>query len=210
MNSIILLLYVLRSYVKYVFSINVSEIWQLTHWGWVTHICVYNLTIIGSDNGLSPSRRQAIIWNNGGKLLIGPLGTNLSEILIEILTFSFKKMRLKVSSGTWRPFCLGLNELNRGIPTAIVTMYLVLYPWLVGLQCAVFLRWRHNNRHHLSAEEGITIVRPALSRQNNIGGISLVRVSHLVCELLAVEMAGEIWVLFQCKDLFPGMEIPIV
>ena len=33
----------------------------LTHWGWVTHICVSNLTIIGSDNGLSPGRCQAII-----------------------------------------------------------------------------------------------------------------------------------------------------
>ena len=33
----------------------------LTHWGQVTHTCVGNLTIIGSDNGLSPGRRQAII-----------------------------------------------------------------------------------------------------------------------------------------------------
>ena len=32
----------------------------------MTHICVGNLTIIGSDNGLSPSRRQAIIWTNAG------------------------------------------------------------------------------------------------------------------------------------------------
>ena len=36
----------------------------------VTHICVGNLTIIGSDNGLSPDRRQAIIWINAGILLI--------------------------------------------------------------------------------------------------------------------------------------------
>ena len=50
----------------------------------VTHICVNKLTIIGSDNGLSPGRRQAIIWTNVGILLIGPLGTNFSEILIEI------------------------------------------------------------------------------------------------------------------------------
>ena len=85
---------------------------RLTHWGRVTHICVSKLTIIGSDNGLSPDRRQAIIWTNAGLLLIGPLGTNFSEILIEILTFSFKKMRLKVSSAKWRPFCLGLNVLN--------------------------------------------------------------------------------------------------
>ena len=41
-----------------------------------------------------------------------PLGTNFSEILIEIYTFSFKKMQLKILSGKWRPFCLGLNELK--------------------------------------------------------------------------------------------------
>ena len=84
----------------------------LTHCGPVTHICVGKLTIIGSDNGLSPERRQAIIWTNARILLIGPLGTNFSEILIEILTFSFTKMSLKVSSAKWRPFCLGLNVLT--------------------------------------------------------------------------------------------------
>ena len=84
----------------------------LTHWGRATHICVSKLTIIASDNGLSPGQHQAIIWNNAGILSIRLLGTNFSEILIEILTFSFKKMRLKVSSAKWRPFCLGLNVLN--------------------------------------------------------------------------------------------------
>ena len=59
----------------------------------------------------SPSRRQAIFWTNAGILLIGPLGTNLSEILIEFYTFSFKKMRLKLSSAKRRPFCLGFNVL---------------------------------------------------------------------------------------------------
>ena len=83
----------------------------LTHWGRVTHICVGELTIIGSDNGLSPGRRQAIIWTNAGILLIEPLGTNFSEILIGIQIISFKKMRLKMSSAKWRPFCLGLNVL---------------------------------------------------------------------------------------------------
>ena len=77
----------------------------------MTHICVGKLTIIGWDNGLLPDRRQAIIWTNDGILLIGPWGTNFSEILIEILTFSFKKMRLKVSSAKRWPFCLGLNVL---------------------------------------------------------------------------------------------------
>ena len=75
------------------------------------HIFVSNLTIIGSDNGLSPGRRQAIIWTNAEMLLIGPLGTNFSEILIKMHTFSFKKIHLKLSSAKWQPFCLGLNVL---------------------------------------------------------------------------------------------------
>ena len=84
----------------------------LTHWGRVTHICVSDLTSIGSDNGLSPGRRQAIIITNAGILLIRHLGTSFSEFLATILIFSFKKMRLKVSSAKRRPFCLGLNVLK--------------------------------------------------------------------------------------------------
>ena len=84
-----------------------------THWGRVTHICVSELTIIGLDNGLSPGRHQAIIWNNDGLLLIEPLGTNVSEISIGIQTFSSKRMHLNMSSAKWRPFCLGLNVLRR-------------------------------------------------------------------------------------------------
>ena len=84
----------------------------LTHWGRVTHICVSKLTIISSDNGLSPGRRQAIIWTNAWILLIRTLGTNFSEILSEIHAFSFKIMHLKMSSGKRRPSCLGLNVLS--------------------------------------------------------------------------------------------------
>ena len=60
-------------------------------------ICIGKLAIIGSDNGLLAGRRQAIIWTNAGMLLIGPLGTNFNhdEILIEIHTFSFKKIHLE-------------------------------------------------------------------------------------------------------------------
>ena len=87
--------------------------YELTHWSWEMHIYVSKLTIISSDNGLSPGRRQAIIWTNAGISLIGPLVTNLSEILIEFHSFSFKKMHLKMSgsiflhlasnSETWMP-----------------------------------------------------------------------------------------------------------
>ena len=77
----------------------------------MTLICVGQQTIIGSDNGLSPERRQAIIWTNAGILLIGPLGTNFSAILIEIQTFSLKKIRLKMLSAKRCSFRLGLNVL---------------------------------------------------------------------------------------------------
>ena len=96
------------------------------------HICVSKLTIIGSDNGLSPGRRQAIIWTNDGIFLIGPLGENFSEILIEIQTFSFKKMQCKVSCAKWRPFCLGLNWLRCGgwysISWYSITWYWIQHP----------------------------------------------------------------------------------
>ena len=56
----------------------------LIHWGRVTHIYISKLTIIGSDNDLSPARRHAIIWTSAGILSVGPLGINYSEILIKI------------------------------------------------------------------------------------------------------------------------------
>ena len=84
----------------------------LTHWRRVRHICVSNLTTIGSDNGLSPGRHQAVISSNSGIILIGALGTNFNGILIETLAFSFKKMCFKVSSAKYRPFCLCRNVLR--------------------------------------------------------------------------------------------------
>ena len=68
--------------------------------------------IIGSYNGLSPGRRQAVIWTNAGIFLIGLLTTNFSEILIEIHTFSFNKMHLNMAFAKWRQFCLDLNVLR--------------------------------------------------------------------------------------------------
>ena len=85
---------------------------DLTHWSWVTYICLSNLAIIGSNYGLSPGRRQAIIWTNAGILLMGPLGTN-SEISIGIHILSLKKTHLKMSSAKWHLFCLGLIVLNK-------------------------------------------------------------------------------------------------
>ena len=87
----------------------------LTHWGRVTHICVSKITIIGSDNGLSPGQRQAIIWTSVGILLIGPLGTNFSEILIEIYTFLFKKIHWKMAAILSRPQCINPSGVETRI-----------------------------------------------------------------------------------------------
>ena len=73
---------------------------------WCIHRSV-NYAIIGSDNGLSPVRRQAIIWSNVDLSLIEPLWTNFSETWIRMQQFS-KKKTLKMSSAKWQPFCVGL------------------------------------------------------------------------------------------------------
>ena len=137
----------------------------------MTHICVSKLTIIGSDNGLSPNRRQAIIRNNAGLLLIGPRGTNFNEILIEILTSSFKKMRLKMSSGKWRPFCLGLNVLKviSLVNLLLVQVILLVNPSLVQV---------------------ILLVNPLLVQVISLVNPLLVQVILLVNPLLVQVMIG--------------------
>ena len=62
----------------------------------MTHICVSKFTIIALDNGLSPGRRQAIIWTSAGILLIGPLGSNFSKISIEFITFFTQENALEI------------------------------------------------------------------------------------------------------------------
>ena len=65
----------------------------LTQWDRLTHLYVSKLNIIGSDNGLAPSR-----WTNAGILLSEPWGTNFSEFISEIYTHSFTEMHLKMLS----------------------------------------------------------------------------------------------------------------
>ena len=75
------------------------------------HYVSVNCVRIGSDNGLSPVRNQAITWTNDD-LSIGPLAANFSEICMEIQNFSFTKMHFKMSSAKWGPFSTGRDELN--------------------------------------------------------------------------------------------------
>ena len=85
-------------------SVSIDCTTPLTHWGRVTHTCVCKLTTIGSDNGLSPGRRQAIIWSNAGILLIGSLGTNLcnrnSGIFWEMVVFFSRPQSARPFAGS--------------------------------------------------------------------------------------------------------------
>ena len=80
-------------------------------WTYVRRSSVTPDLSIGSDNGLSPVRRQNIIWTNFVLMSIKPLGMIFSQILYKIQTLSSNKMHLTISSGKILPFCLGLNVL---------------------------------------------------------------------------------------------------
>ena len=71
------------------------------------------LNNIESRNGLSPIRRQAIIWTNVDLLsiAIGPMQTNFSETQIKIQVLSFKNAPLKMSAKQRRFICSGLTVL---------------------------------------------------------------------------------------------------
>ena len=77
--------------------------------------CVSKCTIIGSDNGLSPGRRHAIICTNAGILLTGPWWKNFSEILIKIYQFSFKKC-------IWKCMRNGSHFVGGGGSYVVLTM----------------------------------------------------------------------------------------
>ena len=111
------------------------------------YICVGNLTIIASDNGLSPGRRQAIIWTKAEILLVWPLGTNFSGILIEIQTFWFKEMHLNLSSAKRRLFRLGLNVLSTFYRMIAWALAMILHSGecYYPSQC-----WPDLCRHHLT------------------------------------------------------------
>ena len=99
---------------------------SLTHWGRVTHICVSDLTSIGSDNGLSPGRRQAIIWTNAGILLIGPLGTNFSSVSMRIP----KLVR-----------CHSYIEIIMHFKVVLFLRYKLFFSWKYNWFCSIWWLW---------------------------------------------------------------------
>ena len=86
------------------------------------HIYISKLTIIGSNNGLSPVRRQAIIWTNAGILLIGPLGTNFYEnSYIFIQGDAFENVACVIVTILSQPQCV--NSVNPMIKMSLYEMY---------------------------------------------------------------------------------------
>ena len=110
---------------------------RLTHWGLVAHICVIKLTIIGSNNIVPPGRRQTIIWTNAGILLMLILGTNCSEIFIEINTFHWRKC---ISNGRLEnvAICPDLNV------TDFPDHFIVVSVWDLNHQILFYCCLAHN------------------------------------------------------------------
>ena len=84
-------------------------------------------------------------------MLIGPSGTNFSEVLIEIHIFPLKKMHLKMSSRKWRPFYIGLNVLLHGLLVIQSMSVQWMCPnWAAYITSSWYiqwlLQWRHNGR----------------------------------------------------------------
>ena len=95
--------------------VNRPVVGWLTHWGRVTHIFVGTNTNIGSDNGLSPDRRQAIIWTNARILLIAPLEINF------IQKNAFQNIVCEVAAILSRPQCVNVTVPERMHESTYIT-----------------------------------------------------------------------------------------
>ena len=140
-------MYIHQEYIVYttLLEIDMTKLFYqyiLSHWGRVAHICVDNQTTIGSDNGLSPGRHQAIIWTNDGILLSRSLGTKFSKILSKINTL------LKTSFAKWRPSWLGLNVLNGGMACSVTAFDCsTLETRAKWMLCDAFSTMEHLDKH---------------------------------------------------------------
>ena len=103
-------------------------------------------------NSLRPSdaylcvNKPTIIWANAGILLIGPLGRNFCDMLIEIHIPPIKKMHSKMTSTKRGPSCLGLNALTHwprrcGCNLELVICKSISRIEILGISCEIALRW---------------------------------------------------------------------
>ena len=106
-------------------AINLGRKWNhwsipSTHWGRVTHICVNNLALNGSKNGLPPFRCQAMISTDADLLLIGPLGLDFVVIWNEIFV---QENNFTISNTKRQPFYPVINVLTRWIDPMIFELF---------------------------------------------------------------------------------------
>ena len=123
-------------------------------WRRVTHICISKIITIVSDNGLSPVWRQAIMWTNAGILLIGPLGINFSDILIEIHIFSFEKIHLKMSyakANQWHYMVVMVTQIaGEKTVCSPVCSPMSSFLYVCKGSDVKTLQWRHNGCNSFS------------------------------------------------------------
>ena len=106
------------------------------------------------SNGMASIRHQAITQTNVDLSYIGPLGTNLGEILIKIKQFSLKKMHLKTLSAkmftsSFRLQCVhtyhwpqhGHNELCPQVPKAIISQWPITSHHRISLVITTGFQW---------------------------------------------------------------------
>ena len=104
------------------------------------HISVSKHTIIGSDNGLSPGRRQAIIWTNAEILFIWPLGTSQWNInrnsYIFIQENALECVVCEMSAILSRPQCVKDGHQACGPSNGLLYLWFVLFCACFGTGCS--------------------------------------------------------------------------
>ena len=106
------------------------------------HICVIESGQHWLRRGLVAYAAPKHYPNQCYVIIIGPLGTNFSELLIEIQRFSFAKMHLYISSAKWRPFCPGeLSLHNRFIGNRWNILYIKSRSSLYTCGCQYVFRF---------------------------------------------------------------------
>ena len=123
------------------------------------HICISKTYHHLFRYWLVARRRQAIIWTNPGILLIRTLGTNFSEIIIKIHTFSFMKMRLKVPSAKWPQYCLGLNVLNINVNEATFSHHRNIISTPESVLFHRYWTWARRRQVIIWTNPGILLIR---------------------------------------------------
>ena len=128
-------------------------VWKLTDWSQVTYGCVSNLTIINSDNGLTPGRQQAIIWINAGWNIINwtlgiKLQWNLNRSLCTFLPVNaYENVVGKMGAILPRPLCVSHLTLTSYLsgPKILQDPHVSRYRYK-----SFSLQWRHNEHDGIS------------------------------------------------------------